>query len=446
MVFPCFDLAFALTWAKTRGEEALPLFTNPWLGRVSKTAQGAVSEAASAGASWLHSDGAKQLLGDAVGEVPGLGFIIKYVGGWVIDKTKRVYLDRTYTALQELKRGGELKPDYELSSILPWMLAQDFNYHLAKSPGERFVFFIDEYERVFDQGGVGARWSTNPFDIHLRNWVSETNGLLVVFFSREKLPWGRDPDWREDLRDDSYYLLGGLADKDADEFLKAVPIENHSVQQRIIEGARESADKRSLVYPLMLDLQVEHWRELTAKGEVLADQFTITADSFEARCIQMVRQVLRDYGEPLQTTIERLSVARRFDRGAFEHIVTTFGTALPLDTFDRIAELSFVTKGDEGFISFHGVVAQAIRETLSEEKRHTSSDSLLEYFLSQAQVTSHFDLDSAKDSGNIRGCVSTKAEGYLSLRPLAFSVHTTINCRCSLCARGFAFERSCSCH
>jgi len=417
VVFPCFDLAFALTWAKTRGEEALPLFTNPWLGRVSKTAQGAVSEAASAGASWLHSDGAKQLLGDAVGEVPGLGFILKYVGGWVIDKTKRVYLERTYTALQELKRAGELKPDYELSAMLPWMLAQDFNYHLAKSPGERFVLFIDEYERVFDQGGVGARWSTNPFDIHMRNWIAETNGLLVVFFSREKLPWGGDPDWREDLRDDSYYLLGGLADKDADEFLKAVPIMNHSVRQGIIEGARESSDKLSPVYPLMLDLQVEHWRELTAKGEVLPDRFTIVADSFEARCIEMVRQVLRDYGDPLQTTIERLSVARRFDRGAFEHVVTTFGTALPLDTFERIAELSFVMRADEGFISFHGVVAQALRKTLSEEKWRTSLDALLEYFLSQARVTSHFDLTLQKVAALFEAAYLRRQKGIFHYVP-----------------------------
>jgi hypothetical protein len=44
--------------------------------------------------------------------------------------------------------------------------------------------------------------------------------LLVVFFSRERLPWVEDPDWRDDLknwRDDlknAQHLLGGLKDKD----------------------------------------------------------------------------------------------------------------------------------------------------------------------------------------------------------------------------------------
>ena len=182
MIFPCFDLAFALTWAKTRGEEALPTFVNPWLGRLSKAAQGAVGEAASAGSSWLHSDSTKQLLGDAVGNIPGFGFLIKHLGGWVIDKTKRAYLERTYESLQQLKKDGELKPAYKLSALLPWMLAQDFNYHLARNSTERFVLFIDEYERVFDQGGAGACWGENPFDKHMRALITETNGLLAAFF------------------------------------------------------------------------------------------------------------------------------------------------------------------------------------------------------------------------------------------------------------------------
>ena len=125
MIFPCFDLAFALAWAKTRGEEALPVFVNPWLGRLSKAAQGAVGEAASAGSSWLHGDSAKELLGDAVGHIPGVGFLIKHLGGWVIDKTKRAISERTYKSYSNLKK-PQLKPAYELSALLPWMLAQDF--------------------------------------------------------------------------------------------------------------------------------------------------------------------------------------------------------------------------------------------------------------------------------------------------------------------------------
>jgi len=55
-------------------------------------------------------------------------------------------------------------------------------------------------------------------------------------------------------------------------------------------------------------------------------------------------RVLRDCGPALQATIARVSVAWRFDRVAFEHVVRTFATALPLDGFDQIGALSFVTR------------------------------------------------------------------------------------------------------
>jgi hypothetical protein len=61
--------------------------------------------------------------------------------------------------------------------------------------------------------------------------IQETNGLLAVFFSPERLPWGDDPDWREDLKGNQH-LLGGLAAWDADEFLKAVPIADESFDRR----------------------------------------------------------------------------------------------------------------------------------------------------------------------------------------------------------------------
>ncbi len=113
------------------------------------------------------------------------------------------------------------------------------------------------------------------------------------------------------MQGDKQHLLRGLADKDADDFLKTVPITDDTIRQALIEGARESSDKTTLVYPLMLDLQVEHWRELTAKGEASPDRFTISADTFKMRCSALVGRVLRDYGDALQTTIEHLSVAQR---------------------------------------------------------------------------------------------------------------------------------------
>jgi tetratricopeptide (TPR) repeat protein len=386
VVFPCFDLAFAITWEATRGEEPVPKFTRPWLARTTKLGEAGLDKASSLAADWLTSDDAKELIGDFVSHVPGVGFILKRIGHWAIEKGKRVYLERTKDALKELYSDGEIKKPYELSRLLPWMLAQDLNAHLTAKPRERFVLFVDEYERVFDEGGAGSTWKEKPFDSHMRTLIRETNGLLAAFFSRETLPWGTDPDWRDDVKG-TQHLLGGLANKDADTFLLAVPIKDKAIRQAIIAGARETSQPNAPVYPLVLDLQVEHWRTLTASGGAPPpDRFQVTAESFEGRRQEIVRRVLRDYGTPLETTLERLSVARRFDYLAFKHVVETFGTALPLDQFERIANLSFVTKGADGFLTIHNAIAETIRETLTPQKRATSVEALFRHFEERAKV------------------------------------------------------------
>ena len=98
---------------------------------------------------------------------------------------------------------------------------------------------------------------------------------------------------------------------------------DEAIRPAIINGARERPGDTGAIYPLMLDLQVEHWRVLAAKREATPDRFTITADTFEARRNELVKRVLRDYGNSLRTTLERLSVARRFDRAAFSDVVRT---------------------------------------------------------------------------------------------------------------------------
>ena len=413
VVFPSFDLAFAITWEATRGDQPLPKFTRPWLARVTKLGTVGVDEAAAAAKGWLTGEDAKELIGDIAGSIPGVGFILKRIGNWAIDKGKRVYLEQTKEALKALYCGGEIKKPYALSLLLPWMLAQDLNAHLTANPTERFVLFVDEYERVFDEAGTGVKWEENAFDSQMRTLIADTNGLLGVFFSRERLPWGID--WRDDLKD-RQHLLGGLGEKDADAFLLAIPIEDKAIRHAIIAGARETSKPDAPVYPLMLDLQVVHWRTLTASGEAPSpDSFRVTAESFERRRQEIVRRVLRDYGNPLAITLERLSVARRFDRQAFDLVVQTFGTALPLDQFERITDLSFVTKGDDGFSNIHSAIAGTIRETLTPQMRATSAQALFRHFEERARITATQEVGDETTAALVEAAflrLSQGAEGY----------------------------------
>jgi tetratricopeptide (TPR) repeat protein len=380
VALPCFDLALAIVWEATRGEQPFPKLSRAWLGKAKDFAgEGA------AGATKT----AQESLGEAIAEIPAVGFLVKKISGWVIDKAHRAYLHQSREALQGLYRDGELKKPYELSELMPWMLAQDLNYHLAYNPQERFVLFIDEYERVFDEGSAGSLLRENPFDRHLRMLVRESNGLLAVFFSRERLPWENDPQWAAALQG-AQVLLGGLIGNDADAFLRAIPISDVSLRKAMIDGARETSANDAAIYPLMLDLQVEHWRALVALGKSIEPAtFSVTANDFAGRRREIVERVLRDYGEPMQQTLKRLSCARRFDRAAFEYVVRTFHTGLPLDAFDTIDDLSFLAKGEGGFVSMHGIMADAIREMLDRATQTATLQAIFEHFDARAKVASH---------------------------------------------------------
>lgn len=375
VVFPCFDLTFAIAWDAARGDEAMPRIESGWLARRKEMIGGISVDLIKA-------------LGEVATGISVFGAVIRSVGGWTIKKGYETYLHQTRDALGELYRAGELKKPFELSALLPSMLAHDLNHHLATHPADRFVLFVDEYERVFDEGGAGVRWTENPFDNHMRRLVAETNGLLAIFFSRERLPWEANPDWRADLKG-AQHLLGGLSDRDGDQFLRAVPIEDEPLRAAMIEGARETSTSDAPVYPLMLDLQVEHWYSLVVQAKPIElDAFRVAAPDFEGRRRELIDRVLRDYGQSLQVTLRRLSFARRFDRPAFEHVVKTFVTGLPLDAFETIAGMSFITRGEDGYLTIHGVVTEAIRELLDPETRNSSLKTLFDHYESRASFSS----------------------------------------------------------
>ena len=105
---PAFDLALALTWEATRPEAPFPKLLRPWLGRMTEGVQAGIDQGANAAADWLKSDTATDLIG-VIGEIPGVGFLLKKIGKWAVDKTKKAYLHRTREPLKELYSDGKLK-------------------------------------------------------------------------------------------------------------------------------------------------------------------------------------------------------------------------------------------------------------------------------------------------------------------------------------------------
>ena len=128
---------------------------------------------------------------------------------------------------------------------------------------------------------------------------------------------------------------------------------------------------------------MEHWRNL---GEAAKpDDFKVDAETFEGRRHELVKRLLRDYGEPVQNVLQRVALVRSFDRAAIEHVVRTFNIPLAFDMFDRLADLSILSEGEDGWLTSHRAVADAIVEETHEKAREVTRDCLIEHFANRAK-------------------------------------------------------------
>ena len=381
---PAFDLAFAIAWQEYRPEEPFPKIENAWLAKT----QELIGDGAGDGVTAV-----REMAEETVETIPLLGPLITRGTNWVMDRSKSAWLHHTRDYLAELYSEGRLKKPYELSDLMPWMLAQDLNYHLSRHTGDRFVLLVDEYERVFDQGGAGKCWEENPFDRLMRRVVAETNGLLAVFFTRERLPWEDDPDWRADLAD-CQHSLEGLKDPDAEQWLKKAGVTDAALRAAMIDGSRDSLHADALAYPLFLDLQIAYWEEIKKRHDTpKPEDFKVEDPDFSARCQTILNRLLRDYGEAWEYTLKRLCVADRFDKAAFDHVIDSFGTGLAKDAFDRLAGLSFVSAGEAGFLTLHRAIRDVLRSSLEAERHRETAAGLLAHYEPRATPPSPKDIN-----------------------------------------------------
>ena len=381
---PAFDLAFAIAWEAYRPTEPFPRLEKMWLAKTREyIGDGAVDVVQLS----------REFLEDTLGTIPLLGPLIKHGANWSVDRAKLEWLRRTRGHLARLYSDGVLKKSYELSDLMPWMLAQDLNDHLSRHAEDRFLLLVDEYERVFDQGGAGKRWEENRFDQAMRQVVAKTNGLLAIFFSRERLPWEEHPDWKADLQG-CHHSLEGLKDPDAGHWLTKAGVMQAALRAAMIDGARESSHADALAYPLLLELQIEHWRAIEQRNDPpRPEDFTVDDPDFSARCRKILGRLLRDYGEAWEYTLQRLCVADRFDKAAFDHVIDTFGPGLAKDAFGRLAELSFVSAHAAGFLTLHRAIRDVLRSSLDKEFRRETASKLLAHYEPRATPPSPKQID-----------------------------------------------------
>ena len=359
---PAFDLAFVMAWQANRSEELLPKFEKPWLAKTQEPG----GDGAGGKAVWEVAQKTPK-------SIPLPGPLLRRGARWFMERFKPTPLHRVSKHLAKLYVGDRLKAPQELSALMPWILAQDLNEHLARHTGDRFVLLVDEYERVFDQGGAGQHAQENPFDRSMRRIVAETKGLLAVFFSQDPLPWADDPDWRADL-EGCQHVLEGLQDVDAGRWLQEAGVTDAALRAAMIDGARDGEPADARARPLLLELQVAHWQAIQRRNELPKPaDFQVEGPDFNARCRAILGRLLRDYGEAWEDTLQRLCVAERFDRAAFDHVHYSVGKGLENDAFDRLAALSFVSKDEDGFLTLHRAIRDALRASLEPEHQREAA-------------------------------------------------------------------------
>lgn len=164
--FAAFDLTLANWWEASGQPGAFPNLLGKWLSRNK-------DDLAASGAEAVLGIG--EVIADGVSLIP-LGPSLRRVGKWWIDREARKNLEIAQPFIKDLP-----SEPWQLAELLPWMLAQDLNHHLAEHPSERFLLLVDEYEGLFQGGDSGRHWRENGFDKHMRAFVAETDGLLAVF-------------------------------------------------------------------------------------------------------------------------------------------------------------------------------------------------------------------------------------------------------------------------
>ncbi|MBV8523156.1 MAG: hypothetical protein JOY71_13700, partial [Acetobacteraceae bacterium] len=341
--FPAFDVGFELYWAEAFPETPSPFLRHRWLKRL--------TDISAAGGGDLATVIAAESLQHLIASVPFVGLAIGRLGKIAIERGARSYLIATNDSLKELFRAGRLKPAAELEAHLPFLLAADLDAHRQHNPNARFVIIMDEYERCLEQGGGTDLQRYNRFESSIRDFVAELRATLFVVAGREPLRWEAiDDSWASYLAGQQY-KLGGLPIADAERLLEEEGITEPAVRAAMLMNASapEGPEDAEPVYPLLLDLQVQHWKNRRA-GRNPADLSVphLNARDFEGRRTELLQRLLRDYEPPLRATLMRLSVPRSFDRPLFEHMVRSFVTGIQLDAFEIIVGLSFLRKQADG--------------------------------------------------------------------------------------------------
>ena len=274
---------------------------------------------------------------DAASMIPGTSMISGILK--LVDEGVAVARN-LFSNKKQLLHSFETMDIRQLRDQLPAYFASDLRANLKKEK-QPFVIFLDTYEKLVNEfAGVG-----DPLQSDL--WLRGPQGLiprlpntLWVLGGREKLKWPQldaPGTWDNVLRQ---YLLGALADSDAQEFLQSAGVEDAAVRNRICA--------LSDGLPVSLDLYLEQYLR----------EGTVT----DAMPSALHERVVRYMSDEEKTACYLLAALGQWTQEEALAFAQRAGVALSPTLLERLCGFSFILTQDG--ITFHLMrkVAEVLRQ------------------------------------------------------------------------------------
>jgi len=414
VMFPSFDIAYAVLWQKAHPDTALRSEEG---GERREEAQIQNDERGI-----LEPNSLIARLLDDSGKLPTIGLIPK------ISKLLAASLESSNPRTLESflidwwQRRGEREledlPQMEPAAIveqLPRLWASDMKDALraesresgvgSSPPGNdsplstphslRMVLFVDSYEKLWGIGDEGRR-STDEVqktDAWVRELVKQLPEVLWVISGRQKLRWEEaEKEWAGVL---NQHELGPLPEQSARQFLSGCGITDEPIQDAIAKGSQG--------LPHYLNLAVDTFQEIEQSGQRAASTGSSPSSSqagteesakSERRAPslrmespeELFTQFIRHLDQPEIATLEVLSASRYWNYGLFEHLLTEYQTGYPLESYDDLSRFSFVGEGAAPETrTMHDLMREALQEHQAPELRKRVHLFLHEYYAKQLE-------------------------------------------------------------
>ncbi|MGF6127847.1 tetratricopeptide (TPR) repeat protein [Pseudomonas frederiksbergensis] len=368
MDFSLFDFGFALYWKNIHPDQGLPEFKGrKWLANAADVASDTTADI-SVDVFGDATDIASDTVSGAIQEA-SISAALRPLLRYGMRKVTGIYLKTRFPQdIVRLSRHmNDPVPAASLAKELPQLLAADLRRFAENNPERRFVFLIDEYERVFQNQGAAPTLHINPFDEAVRKFVLGIDCSLVVIFARERLPWELFPPagesdliWRQWIAN-SHHALDGLARSDAEAWLKMLSVPEPKLVTAMIQGSYESHGGAHIVYPYLLQLQVELYQTLKRFHQTPTEKDFLTDETnLEQRRRKILSRIVGAYDMGTQNLLKRLAVPRQFDHRTYELIAEHCAVGKSFEDFNVLSRLSFIQSRDDGTFTMPNLLREAL--------------------------------------------------------------------------------------